>query len=71
MYNVNDMVEVYNISSLKIEKGEILTKFKVIDDRNNRFINENVYLISFSPVLDSKLVAESDIIGVVKYDKRK
>ena len=71
MYNVNDIVEVYNIFSLKNEKGEILTKFKVIDDRNNRFINENVYLISFSPVLDSKLVAESDIIGVVKYDKRK
>lgn len=64
MYKVDDKVrykQPFRIS----EKGQIITKLKVIDSKDAGYVGMNVYLISYNKLCDNDLVLESQIIELV------
>lgn len=64
MYKVGQIVKYKQ--PLRIEnKGEIMVKLKVLDNKDGFYINSNIYLISSSPILQNDLVLEKDIMEVL------
>lgn len=65
MYKVNDIVKYKHPMRIE-EKGRILTKLKVIDDRDAGYIDKTVYIISHNRLCENDLVLENQIIGISK-----
>ena len=63
MYKVNDIVK-YKHPMRGEEKGKILTKLKVVDDRDAGYIDKIVYIISYNKLCENDLVLEDLIIGL-------
>lgn len=65
MYKVNDIVKYKHPMRIE-EKGRILAKLKVIDDRDAGYIDKIVYIISHNRLCENDLVLENQIIGISK-----
>lgn len=65
MYKVNDIVKYKHPIRIE-EKGRILAKLKVIDDRDGGYIGKFVYIISYNKLCENDLVLENQILEIIK-----